>query len=320
MKAIRVHEFGEPDVMELVDTPDLAAKGAQLKIAVKAIGVNPVDSYIRSGIYPIKPELPYTPGLDASGVIIEIGPDVKHKKIGERVYVFGSQTGCYAEQLVCEEDQAYLLPAGIDFSAGAALGVPYSTAFYALNYRARALPGETLLIHGASGAVGLAAIQIARASGLRVIGTAGTQQGLELIKAQGVLAALNHTEENYLAPVNELTCGTGVDVILEMLANINLDKDLKLLAKSGRVVIIGSRGTVEINPRDTMGKNSAILGMTILNAEKKHLRQIHAVIKAGLSDGRYKPIIRKELSLHEASIAHKLVMETGGCGKIVLIP
>ncbi|MFK5925106.1 MAG: NADPH:quinone reductase [Desulfuromusa sp.] len=320
MKAIQVHKFGDPEEMQLEDIPDLVPAAKQLKIEVKAIGVNPVDAYIRAGIYPLRPDLPYTPGKDAAGVITAVGSDVVHRKIGERVYVCGCQSGSYAQHVICNEDQAYILPANIDFSAGAALGVPYSTAFYALNFRARALPGETLLIHGASGAVGVAAIQIAKANGLEVIGTAGTEQGLELIKKQGVIAALNHNTENYLDAIEELTCGQGVDVVLEMLANVNLDKDLKVLAKFGRIVVIGNRGRIEIDPRDTMGKNAAILGISLFNAGAKDLKQIHAAIRAGLTDGRYKPIIQAEMPLVDAPKAHNLVLLNGVYGKIVLIP
>ena len=320
MKAIRVHKFGSSEVMKLEDIPELTPGTNQLKIEVKAIGVNPVDTYIRAGIYPIKPVLPYTPGKDAAGIITEIGSEVKHNKIGDRVYVCGNQSGSYAQQLICDADQAYSLPDKIDFSAGAALGVPYSTAFYALNYRAHAIPGETLLVHGASGSVGIAAIQIARANGLRVIGTAGTEEGLKLIRKQGAVAALNHNTENYLDAIDDLTCGQGLDVILEMLANVNLDKDLKLLAKFGRVVVIGNRGRIEIDPRDTMGKNASILGMSLFSADVKELTQIHSAIKAGLIDGRYKPIIHSQMALSEAGASHDLVMLNGVNGKIILIP
>ncbi len=320
MKAIRVHKFGSSEVMTLENISELTPGSNQLKIEVKAIGVNPVDTYIRAGIYPIKPELPYTPGKDAAGIITEIGSDVKHKKVGDRVYICGNQSGSYAKELICNADQAHSLPDHIDFSTGAALGVPYSTAFYALNFRAQALPGETLLIHGASGAVGIAAIQIAKANGLRVIGTAGTEQGLELLKSQGVIAALNHNSRNYLDALTELTCGQGIDVILEMLANVNLDKDLKLLAHNGRVVVIGNRGTIEIDPRDTMGKNASVLGMSLFNVDPKDLTQIHAAIKAGLIDGRFSPVIHSEMPITDAAKAHDLVMLNGVYGKIVLLP
>lgn len=320
MQAIRVHKFGGADVMHLEDVPELTPDKNQVIIEVKAVGVNPVDTYIRAGIYPLKPDLPYTPGKDAAGIIKEIGSEVKKRKVGERVYICGCISGSYAENLICTEEQAYILPDNISFSAGAALGVPYSTAYFALNYRAHALPGETLLIHGASGAVGLAAIQIAKANGLQVIGTAGTEHGLQLIKAQGVIAALNHNTENYLDGIEELTEGAGVDVILEMLANVNLAKDLKLLAKYGRVVVIGNRGSIEIDPRDTMGKNASILGMSLFSVEAKEFKQMHAAIKAGLIDGRYQPVIHSELPLADAAKAHDLVLLNGVNGKIVLKP
>ena len=320
MKAIQVHSFGDPEVMQLHDLPDLNPAADQIKIQVKAIGVNPVDAYIRTGTYPLKPDLPYTPGLDAAGVIVSTGKDIKQFKVGDRVYILKSITGCYAEEVLCTEDQVYSLPDNVDFNAGAALGVPFSTAFYALNFRARAQPGETVLIHGASGAVGSAAIQIAKANGLRVIGTAGTEDGIELLKKEGVMAALNHNEDNYLSAISELTDGAGVDVVLEMLANVNLNADLDLLAKFGRVVIIGNRGTIEINPRSIMGKNASVLGMTLFNTSTQDLKKIHADIRAGLAAGRYHPVIQSELSLSSAAAAHELVMKGGVNGKIVLIP
>ena len=320
MKAIQVREFGDPEVLQLREIADPTPSEKQLKIDVKAVGVNPVDTYIRSGIYPMRPSLPYTPGLDAAGIVSEVGPAVTSCKVGDHVYVFGSLTGCYAEQLVCTEQQAYHLPQGVDFKVGASLGVPYSTAYFALYYRAHAMPGETVLIHGASGAVGLAAIQIAKSHGLHVIGTAGTRQGLDLIMAQGASAALNHNQEDYLDAIPELTGGEGVNIVLEMLANVNLAKDLQILARYGRVVIIGNRGSIEINPRDTMGKNASILGMAIFNATANEMKQMHAGIQAGVADGRFKPLIRMELPLGEAPQAHVKVMEAGGNGKIILVP
>lgn len=320
MKAIMVEQFGGPEVMQLKDIQELQPAENQIKIDIKAVGVNPVDTYIRAGIYPTKPELPYTPGFDAAGVITEVGENVLNYKKGQRVYVFGSLTGCYAQTAICDESQVYALPDKVDFATGAALGVPYSTAYYAINYRAHAVPGETILIHGASGSVGLAAIQIARSKGLQVIGTAGTQKGIDLLNQQGVVAAFNHNEENYLSDINELTSERGINVILEMLANVNLANDLKLLSKFGRVIVIGSRGSVEIDPRDTMGRNATIMGMSLFNTSQQELTQIHAAIYAGLSDGRYKPVIHSSLPLADAPKSHELVLEAGVNGKIILTP
>jgi NADPH2:quinone reductase len=186
--------------------------------------------------------------------------------------------------------------------------------------RARARPGETVLVHGASGGVGIAAVQIARKLGARVIGTAGTAEGVALVRSQGAHHVLNHRDSGYLQQVPALTGGHGVDVVLEMLANVNLDQDLDLLAQHGRVVIIGSRGRVEIDPRKTMARDAAILGMTLFNATREDLEEIHAGLVAGLENGTLNPVIAKELPLAQAPQAHVAVMEPGALGKIVLIP
>lgn len=320
MQAIRVHKFGDPSVMQLQEVALLPPVANQLHIDIKSIGVNPVDTYIRAGIYPVSPQLPYTPGFDAAGVVIAVGPEVKHRKVGDRVYCFGSDTGCYAEQLLAKETNCYQLPDNVSFNAGAALGVPYSTAYFAIFYRAQVLPGETILVHGASGAVGLAALQMASANGIRAIGTAGTPAGLKLIKQQGAVAALDHSKPDYCDEIDELTCGQGVNVILEMLANINLAKDLNLLAKFGRVVVIGTRGSIEIDPRAIMGRNAAILGMSLFNTTEKELFCIHSALRAGMENGSLAPVINAEMPLVDAAQAHMKVMESGAKGKIVLIP
>ena len=320
MKAICVHKFGPPEMMILENVSDLVAGPGQVVVTVKAAGVNPVDTYIRSGMYRPDLELPYTPGLDAAGVITAIGAGVKHRKIGQRVYVAWSLSGTYAEQVLCTEFQTHPLPDSVSFSQGAAIGVPYGAAFRALFQRAHALPGETILVHGASGGVGIAAVQLARNAGTQVIGTAGTEAGKLLVMAQGAHSVLNHREPGYLDKLRELTCNRCVDVILEMLANVNLDNDLSVLATGGRVVIIGSRGRVEIDPRNAMMREATILGMTLYNATARELDSMHAAFVAGLETGTLRPVVSMELPLAEAANAHHLVMETSTLGKIVLIP
>ena len=320
MKAIRVHEFGAPEVMRLEEIAEPAPGPGQVVVKLAAVGVNPVDAYIRSGQYRPDLKLPYTPGLDGAGVISAVGPEVKHRRAGDRVYVAWSLTGTYAEQVLCKEFQTHPLPEGTSFAQGAAIGVPYGAAFRALFQRGHALPGETALVHGASGGVGIAAVQLARAAGLTVIGTAGSDRGRELVLAQGAHHVLNHRDSGYLDQLKELTCGRGVDIILEMLANVNLGHDLKVLAKEGRVVVIGSRGTVEIDPRDAMGQETAILGMTLYNATEKELAGMHAAFAAGLVNHTLRPVVSRELPLAEAATAHHAVLESSTFGKIVLIP
>jgi NADPH2:quinone reductase len=306
--------------MQLDGVADLQPGPGQVRVRVKAAGVNPVDTYIRSGSYAVKPPLPYTPGFDAAGIVDEIGAAVKRVKAGDRVYVERAATGSYAEQALCAESQAHLLPDQVSFAQGAGVGVPYGTAHVALFERAHAQPAEAVLVHGASGGVGIAAVQLARAWGMTVIATAGSEKGRELVKREGAHHVLDHTLAGYLDEAVKLTGGRGVDVILEMLANVNLGKDLTVLAKRGRVVVIGSRGPVEINPRDAMARQGTIVGMALLNASEKELEAAHAALRAGLESGALRPIVRVELPLAEAPRAHKLVMEPGACGKIVLIP
>jgi len=320
MKAIRVREFGGPEVMKLEEVPDLTGGPGQVVVSVKAIGVNPVDGYVRSGGYALKPSLPYTPGLDAAGTVLTAGKGVENVQVGERVYVGGTLSGAYAEQTLCEAAQVHPLPARVSFAQGAGVNVPYATAYRALHLRGKAIPGETVLVHGASGGVGVAAVQMARASGLTVIGTAGTEQGRKLALEQGAHHVVDHRQTGYEEEIMTLTKGRGVDVILEMLANVNLAKDLTLLALRGRVVVIGNRGSIEINPRATMQRDLSILGLTLLNATQDELVRIHAALVAGLENGTLNPIVGREMPLADAPLAHQAVMEPGAYGKIVLVP
>jgi NADPH2:quinone reductase len=320
MKAIRVHEFGPPEVMQLEETPGLTPGEGEVVVKLHAAGVNPVDTYIRSGTYRPDLPLPYTPGSDGAGIVSAVGPGVSHRQVGQRVYVARSLSGTYAEEVLCREFQTHPLPEGISFGQGAAIGVPYGAAYRSLFQRARAVAGEFVLVHGASGGVGIAAVQLARAAGLRVIGTAGTKEGEELVLAQGAHHVLNHHQEGYLDRLQELTCGMGVDVVLEMLANVNLDKDLGVVAKGGRIVVIGSRGRVEIDPRKAMAKESEILGMMLYNANEKEQASMHAAFFEGLSNGTLRPVVSRELPLAEAAAAHHAVIEASTFGKIVLIP
>jgi len=320
MKAIRVHSFGGPEVLGLEEVPEPKAGPGQVVVKIKAVGVNPLDTYIRAGTYARKPALPYTPGSDAGGIVESVGEGVARVKKGDRVYTIGTQTGAYAEMAVCSEAHVFPLPDSLSFAQGAGVHVPYYTAYRALFYRAHAQPGETVLVHGASGGVGSAAVQLARAAGLTVFGTGGTDAGRRLILKQGAHQALDHKAADYLEKGIALTGGRGFDVILEMLANVNLGKDLGALAFGGRVVVIGSRGAVEINPRDAMTRDAAILGMLIMNASEKELAGMCAAIQAGLENGTLRPVVGQEIPLAEAPRAHRAVLEPGAHGKIVLIP
>ena len=319
MRAIRVHQFGGPEVLKFEEVSDPKPGPGQVLINVRAIGVNPVETYIRSGIYGPK-QFPYIPGTDAGGVVEEVGQNVKQFKKGDRIYTNSTVSGAYAQKAVCEISQIHPLPENVSFEQGAAMGVPYATAYRALFLRGQIRAGETVLIHGASGGVGTAAVQLAHAHGAVVIGTGGTEAGRKLIKQQGADHVLDHHSPDYLKQLMTLTDNRGVDAIIEMLANVNLAKDLTVLAKHGRVVVIGNRGSIEINPRDTMSRDASILGMSLMNATEAELKQIHAGLVAGLANGTLVPVIGREMPLSDAAKAHEDILKPGSHGKIVLKP
>jgi NADPH2:quinone reductase len=319
MKAILVRQFGGPEVLKLEEVPTPKPAAGQALVRIHAAGVNPYDTYMRAGTYAVKPPLPYTPGSDGAGVIEAVGDGVKKVKVGDRVYTAKTVTGAYAEFALALEEQVHPLPAGISFSQGAGVWVPYGTAYHALYHSAKARASETVLVHGASGGVGCAAVQMARAMGLTVFGTAGTSKGLELVKREGAHQAFEHTKAGYQEEIMKATGGNGVNIILEMLANVNLPTDLKLLAINGRVIIIGNRGEITINPRDLMARRASARGFTLWAITPKEEADIHAGLIAGLENGTLRPVVGKELPLAEAARAHKEILEPGAAGKIVLV-
>lgn len=320
MRAIRVHAFGKPDLLAYQDVPDLTPDPDQILVQVKAIGVNPVDTYIRSGLYPIKPSLPYTPGTDCAGEVKTVGSQVTDFVPGDRVYTSGSVTGTYAEFCLCTQDQVHRLPETISFEQGAGLGIPFATAYHALVHKAKVKPGQTILVHGASGGVGTAAVQLARSLNLTVLATAGTQSGMTLVSRLGAHHVLDHHRSNVAEQVMSLTQQRGVDVILEMLANENLAADLEMLATQGTVVVIGNRGTIEINPRFLMAKDASIQGMILMQASAEQKQAIFQGIEQGLCNGSLCPVIGTSLPLEQACQAHEQVIHASHQGKIVLIP
>lgn len=320
MQAIRVERFGGPEVLRIATVADPVPAAGQVLVQVHAAGVNPVETYVRSGHYAALPALPYTPGTDAAGVVVAVGTGVTRFARGDRVYTAGTLSGSYAELTLAAEATVHPLPDAASFAAGAALGVPYATAYRALFQRARLQTGETVLVHGATGGVGLAAVQLAAGAGFTVIASGGSEAGRKLALAQGAAHAVDHHREDHLDQVMTLTGGRGVDVIVEMLANVNLGRDLRALAPGGRVVVVGSRGPAEVNPRDLMACDGAILGMLLWKTAPADLVRIHAALYRGLVSNALAPIIAAELPLRDAPRAHVEVMQDGAHGKVVLVP
>lgn len=306
--------------MKLEEVPSPNPTGSQVLVRIEAAGVNPVDTYLRTGIHAHAPKLPYTPGKDGAGVIESVGDGVTKFKPGHRVYTAGSISGTYAEFSLCDESHLGTLPDDVSFEAGAGVWTPYATSYRALFQKAKAQKGETVLIHGASGGVGIAAVQWVKSAGLTVIGTASSEEGLNLAKDQGCDAVFDHSDEDHLSDIREYTDGRGVEIIIEMLANVNLERDFEALGMFGRIVVVGNRGSVEFTPRQAMTKDATIYGMSLFNAPKADLEAIHEAVYDGLSSGSLQPVIAERLPLSEAAKSHHLVIESKARGKIVLFP
>uniref|UniRef100_A0A8C8ZVS6 Quinone oxidoreductase n=1 Tax=Prolemur simus TaxID=1328070 RepID=A0A8C8ZVS6_PROSS len=321
MRAVRVFQFGGPEVLKLQsDVAIPSPKDFEVLIKVHACGVNPVETYIRSGTYSRKPVLPYTPGSDVAGVIEAVGDNVSAFKKGDRVFTTATISGGYAEYALAADHTVYKLPEKLDFKQGAAIGIPYFSAYRALIHSARAKAGETVLVHGASGGVGIAVCQIARAYGLKVLGTASTEEGQKIVLQNGAHEVFNHREVNYIDKIKKSVGEKGIDVIIEMLANVNLDKDLSLVSRGGRIIIVGSRGTVEINPRDILVKECSVMGVTFFSSTKEEFRQFAAALQAGMEIGWLKPVIGPQYPLEKVAQAHENIIHgSGAAGKMILL-
>lgn len=320
MKAIVVSQYGAPDVLKLQEVADPLPQRGQVVVKIHATGINPVETYKRAGTPPYNSgPMPYTPGSDGAGEIIALGEGVENWKVGDRVYIYSfNGAGTYAEMCLCDQSQVFALPGGLSFQQGAAIGVPYATAHRALFGKASAQAGEWVFIHGATGGVGVAAIQLAKRAGMQVGGSAGSAAGEAFLESLGLKYTTNHNAPDYLSDVLGMTCGRGCDIILEMLANQNLNTDPQVLAPFGRIVIIGNRGEATVNARDWMSRDASIFGMVLPNASAAQLQEIHADLGMGLADGSLRPVIAQSFAPEQAPQAHEAVMQSGARGKIVL--
>jgi NADPH2:quinone reductase len=321
---IRVSQFGAEDVLEYVSMPVPEPGPGQVRVRLRAAGVNPADTYVRSGTYAFfKPALPYTPGFDGAGEVEAVGADVSGLASGDRVLVSalgGGSTGTYAESVVAGAAAVHPLPDALSYNQGAAVGVPCVTAWRALFQKADLRPGETVLIHGASGGVGLPTTQLAHDAGAVVIGTAGSPDGADLVRAAGADHVLDHGSPGYLDEISRLTSGHGVDLVVEMLANVNLERDLGVLALRGRIVVVGSRGELAFTPRLTMLKEASILGTALWNATPAETEEALSGVAGKLAAGVIQPVVGTELPLSQAAEAHRQILEAPALGKMVLLP
>lgn len=321
MKAVQITEHGDAEVLRWVDTEVPRPGPGQVRVRVRAAGLNPADTYmVRGGYEFFHNPLPWVPGFDSAGDVDALGEGVSGLAVGDRVFVAGipaAADGAFAQYHVADARVVRPLPATVDYAEGAALGVPYTTAYRALFQRADLRPGETVLVHGASGGVGQACVQFARAHGARVIATAGTTEGLALASRQGAHVAVDHSTPEHIAELHELA-PDGIDVVVEMAASNNLEADLGLLARDGRVVVVGARTPVEITPRLVMRTEAAVLGVALWNITPEQTHQALSAIGAGLENGTLAPLVGHRLPLERVAEAFALVSNGHRMGKVVL--
>jgi len=321
MKAMRAHQFGGPEQLRLEDAPDPQVQAGQVQIRVRAAGINPADLVRLSGrLQPLS--LPYIPGTDVCGEVETVGAGVTHVKPGDRV--FGrTSVGGYAEKTCLMASEAILLPANLSFDEGAAIPIPFYTAYRALHYKAALKAGETVLISAGGGGVGVAAIQLAKITGARVLTTVGSPDKAERTRALGADVAINYRQHDFAAEVQKLTDGKGVNVIIENVATDNLAKDLTILARDGRIIIIGT-GTGKgpdgsFAVMHALMKDANILGMSLVNAGPVIAEMATALTRL-FAAGKIKSIISKSYPLSDAQQALADLVAGRVFGKLVLHP
>ncbi|HME56465.1 MAG TPA: NADPH:quinone reductase [Candidatus Lokiarchaeia archaeon] len=320
MRAVLARKTGGPDVLHVENVDIVEPRKGQVRIKIMAAGVNPLDAYTLSGNYR-KIDLPYIPGSDGAGIVDKAGGGITRFAAGDRVFLSRSVTGTFAEFAIADEKDLFPLPESLSYEQGAAIGVPYRTAYHAIFHQARAKAGETMLVHGASGSVGTAAIQLGVSHGIKVIGTAGSENWLELASAEGAAFVFNHNMPNCNDDIISATGDRGVDIILEMLANVNLAGDMKMIARGGRIAVIGSRGEdILVNPRDLMSKRGIIIGVMLNLASADEINEINSALQAGLMNNTLRPVVGKEFALDDAAFSLEEIMKPGAYGKIVILP
>jgi len=321
MKAMRAHQFGGPEQLRFEDAPDSQAQAGQVQIRVRAAGINPADLVRLSGrLQPLS--LPYTPGTDVCGEVEAVGSGVTHVKKGDRVFGRAS-TGGYAEKTCLAASEAIPLPANLSFAEGAAIPIPFYTAYRALHHKAAIKTGETVLVSAGGGGVGVAAIQLAKIAGARVITTVGSAEKVARTRELGADVAINYREQDFAAEVQKLTDGKGVDVIVENVAADNLEKDLGILARDGRIILIGT-GTGK-GPEGRFAimyalmKDANLLGMSLVNAGPV-IAEMATALTGLFAAGKLKAIVSKAYPLAEAREALADLVAGRVFGKLVLTP
>lgn len=320
MKAIVYKQYGGPEVLEYVDLPTPEPKENEVLVQIGASGLNPIDTYFRSGVRPV-PSFPYIPHFDLAGTVAKVGAKVTKWKIGDRVWATNVQ-GTAAEYQTVTEEKLFPLPEHMSFAEGAAVPMAFMTAHLALFARGKLTNAETVLIYGASGAVGQAAVQLAKLVGATVIATAGSEEKAQLAKASGADQIILYKTEDIVERVNEITEGDGVPLILDMSLSDNIDRNFEMIKNRGRIVTIGSpnNNTPVLPWRLLNAKNASLQGILLFTAEPEEFQLAGNEISRGLAEKKLSAHVGAEFPLKEAAAGHLALAEKKYSGSIVFIP
>jgi len=323
MKAIRCNELGLPESLSLEDLPSQTVKPKEVRIKIHACSVNFPDTLIIQGLYQHKPELPFTPGTDIAGEITEVGSEVSHYKVGDRV--FGAiLTGGFADEAVVHNKAVFPIPPGMDYIVGSSFMMAYGTSYHALKQRAQLKEGQTLVILGASGGVGLAAVELGKLMGARVIACASTDEKLALCKEYGADETINYSSEDLKKRIKELTDGNGANVVYDAVGGDNAEKALRALAWQGRFLVVGFVGGIPKIPLNLpLLKGCEIVGVfwgSHVAREPKLHQQNMMELLGFYQSGQLNPHVSKTYSLEEAPQALRDMMERKVKGKVVILP
>jgi len=321
MKAVLCKAYGPPEslVLEEVAAPPMREDG--VRIRVHAAGVNFPDVLIIQGKYQFKPDFPFSPGGEVSGVVTEVGPEVTHVKPGDRVMA-GMIYGAYAEEVVASAGRVIKLPAGFDMDVAAGIGLTYGTSYYALKDRGELQPGETLLVHGAAGGVGLAAVEIGKAMGARVIATAGSAAKLKVVAEHGADELIDYTD-GFRDRVRELTDGKGADVVYDPVGGDVFDQSLRCINWGGRLLVIGfASGRIPEAPANlALLKSCAIVGVfwgAWLQRDPAGNARNFEQLFAWMAEGKLNPHISHRFPLARTADAIAALVERKVIGKAIV--
>ena len=322
MKAVLCKSFGPPESLVIEDAPSPQIKPGEILLDVHAAGVNFPDTLMIEGKYQFKPPFPFSPGGEAAGVIAAVGAKVSHLKVGDRVMAL-TGWGSFAEQVAVAGSNALPIPPSMDFETAAAFSMTYGTSMHALKQRGELKPGETLLVLGASGGVGLAAVEIGKAMGARVIAAASSAEKLEVAKAAGADELINYSEVSLKDAVKELTNGQGADVIYDPVGGDLFDQAVRSINWKGRLLVVGfASGRIPEFPINlALLKGSSIVGVfwgAFAAREPQANLENFQQLFAWHSEGKLKPLVSQTFELNEYEAALDILSSRKAVGKVVV--